>query len=44
MTAGAPVVTVQAVVDYTPVIGAAFGFSGVGLHLNAKQEAAVTGI
>lgn len=43
-TAGAPVVTVNAVVDYEPVIGAAFGFSGVGLKLNASQQAAVMGI
>ncbi|HET9354223.1 MAG TPA: TadE family protein [Sphingomicrobium sp.] len=43
-TAGAPVVTVTASVDYDPVIGAAFGFSGVGLKLNASQQAAVMGI
>lgn len=43
-TAGAPIVRVSAIVDYEPVIGAAFGFSGVGLKLNAKQEAAVMGI
>jgi len=42
--AGAPIVTVSAVVDYSPVIGAAFGFSGAGFHLNATQQAAVTGI
>jgi Flp pilus assembly protein TadG len=41
---GAPVVTVSATVDYAPVIGAAFGFSGVGLHLNASEQAAVQGI
>jgi Flp pilus assembly pilin Flp len=41
---GAPIVTVSAVVDYAPVIGAAFGFSGVGFHLNASQQAAVMGI
>ena len=44
MATGAPIVTVTAAVDYTPVIGAAFGFSGVGYRLNAKQEAAVMGI
>jgi Flp pilus assembly protein TadG len=44
MANGAPIVTVSATVEYAPVIGAAFGFSGVGYHLNAKQEAAVTGI
>ena len=44
MPTGAPIVRVSATVDYTPVIGAAFGFSGVGLHLNAAQEAAVMGI
>lgn len=41
---GAPIVTVSATVDYAPVIGAAFGFSGVGLHLNASQQAAVMGL
>lgn len=41
---GAPVVTVTASVDYTPVIGAAFGFSGVGFKLNATEEAAVMGL
>lgn len=43
-TTGAPIVAISANVDYAPVIGAAFGFSGLGLKLNAKQEAAVTGI
>lgn len=43
-TVGAPVVTVSAVVDYQPVIGAAFGFSGTGIKLNATQRAAVTGL
>jgi len=41
---GAPVVTVSATVDYAPVIGAAFGFSGVGWHLNASEQAAVMGL
>jgi Flp pilus assembly protein TadG len=41
---GAPIVTVTAVVDYAPVIGAAFGFSGVGLKLNASEQAAVMGL
>jgi Flp pilus assembly protein TadG len=41
---GAPVVTVSATVPYTPVIGASFGFSGIGLNLNASQQAAVMGI
>ena len=41
---GAPIVRVSAVVDYSPVIGSAFGFSGVSLKLNASQEAAVMGI
>lgn len=40
---GAPVVTVNAVVPYTPVL-AAFGFKGAGLKLNASQQAAVMGI
>lgn len=43
-TVGAPVVTVSAVVDYEPVIGAAFGFSGTGLKLNATHRAAVVGL
>ena len=42
--AGAPIVRVSATVDYTPVIGAAFGFSGVGLHLHATEQAAVMGL
>ena len=41
---GAPIITVAANVDYEPVIGAAFGFSGVGLKLNASDQAAVMGI
>lgn len=41
---GAPVVTVTASVDYAPVIGAGFGFSGVGMKLNASQQAAVMGL
>ena len=41
---GAPIVTVTARVDYAPVIGASFGFSGAGYHMNASQQAAVTGI
>lgn len=44
MTTGAPIVKVTAAVDYEPVIGASFGFSGVGIKLNASQEAAVMGI
>jgi len=44
MSTGAPIVQVQAVVDYTPVVGAAFGFSGVGLRLHATEQAAVMGI
>ena len=43
MTTGAPIVTVAASVDYNPVIGA-FGFTGVGMKLNASQQAAVMGI
>jgi len=42
--AGAPVVTVAASVDYAPVIGAPFGFSGAGMKLNASQQAAVMGL
>jgi len=44
MATGAPIVTVKASVDYDPVIGAALGFSGAGLKLNASQQAAVMGI
>jgi Flp pilus assembly protein TadG len=44
MSTGAPIIEVSATVDYSPVVGAAFGFSGVGYHLNAKQQAAVMGI
>lgn len=42
--AGAPVVIVSATVPYESVIGAPFGFSSVGLNLNARQESAVMGI
>lgn len=41
---GAPIITVTASVPYSPVIGAPFGFSGVGINLNASQQAAVMGI
>jgi hypothetical protein len=41
---GVPIVTVTASVPYTPVIGAPLGFSGVGINLNASQQAAVMGI
>lgn len=40
---GAQVVEVTAQVNYRPVL-AAFGFSGVGLRLNASSQAAVAGI
>ncbi len=40
---GAQVVEVTAQVDYRPVL-AAFGFSGIGLKLNASSQAAVAGI
>lgn len=40
---GAQIVTVRATVPYRPVL-ASFGFSGVGLNLNATSEAAVTGL
>jgi Flp pilus assembly protein TadG len=42
-TDGAQVVTVQAVVDYRPVVGL-LGFDSVGLKLNASSQAAVAGI
>ena len=40
---GAQIVTVSATVAYRPVISA-FGFTGIGLNLNAASQAAVTGI
>ena len=40
---GAQIVTVNATVDYRPVISA-FGFTGIGLKLNAASEAAVSGL
>lgn len=40
---GAPIVTVSATVPYTPVLRS-FGFRGIGLNLNATQQAAVMGI
>jgi Flp pilus assembly protein TadG len=40
--AGAPVVTVSATVPYSPLLGL-FGVPG-GLNLEARQEAAVTGV
>ena len=42
-SAGAPIVTVSATVPYIPVLKS-FGFSGIGLNLNARQQAAVMGI
>jgi Flp pilus assembly protein TadG len=42
-TSGAPIVTVSATVPYTPVLKS-FGFRGIGLNLNATQQAAVMGI
>lgn len=39
----APVVTVSATVPYTPVMKS-FGFNGIGMNLNAKQQAAVMGL
>lgn len=39
----AQIVTVSATVSYRPVLGA-FGFSGLGLNLNAASEAAVAGM
>jgi Flp pilus assembly protein TadG len=42
-TDGAQIVTVSASVPYRTVLGS-FGFSGVGLTLNASAQSAVTGI
>jgi hypothetical protein len=39
----AQVITVSASVAYRPILSA-FGFSGVGMHLNASSQAAVQGI
>ena len=41
---GAPIVTVTATVPYRPIARTLFGFSGVGVTLNATQKAAVTGL
>jgi Flp pilus assembly protein TadG len=41
-TDGAQIVTVNASVNYRPV-ASAFGFSGIGMKLNAASEAAVAG-
>ena len=41
---GAAMVTVTASANYTPIIGAAFGFSGIGFRLNASQQSAVMGL
>ena len=41
---GAPIVTVSATVPYRPIARTLFGFSGVGVNLNATQRAAVTGL
>ena len=40
---GAPVITVMATVPYTPIL-ASYGFRGVGLNLNARQQSAVMGV
>ena len=39
---GAQIVTVSAAVAYRPVVGY-FGFSGIGMQLNASSQAAVAG-
>ena len=38
------IVTVSASVSYRPILSSAFGFSGVGMSLNAVSEAAVAGM
>ena len=40
---GAQIVTVSATVAYRPVVSA-FGFTGIGLNLNAASQAAVAGM
>lgn len=42
-TDGAPVVTVSASVPYQSVLGS-FGFTGIGMSLNASEQATVSGI
>lgn len=42
-TNGAQIVTVAASVDYRPVV-AVLGFTGIGVTLNARSEAAVAGM
>lgn len=42
-SAGAPIVTVSASVPYTPILHS-YGFKGIGLNLNASQQAAVMGL
>jgi len=42
-TDGAQIVTVSATVAYRPVVSA-FGFTGIGLNLNAASQAAVAGM
>ena len=42
-TTSVPVVIVSASVPYTPVL-ASYGFRGVGLSLNARQQSAVMGL
>ncbi|MDP9423504.1 MAG: pilus assembly protein [Pseudomonadota bacterium] len=44
MAGGAPSVTVTVKLPYKPVIGSAFGFSGLNYSLNASQNAAVGGL
>ncbi len=40
---GAQIVTVSATVNYVPILRS-YGFSGIGITLNASSEAAVAGI
>lgn len=40
---GAQIVTVTAAVEYRPILEA-FGFSGLGMQLNASSQAAVAGV
>lgn len=42
-TTGAQIVTVDAAVEYQPIISA-FGFTGIGFNLNAASQAAVAGM
>jgi hypothetical protein len=41
---GAPIVTVSASINYQPLVGVVFGFSGRGIKLNGAVQSAVMGV